>query len=455
MRQNRRDVITKVSRVPALFLSSTLLPLCIGVSTLSFSQDNSEGLKLELRQQQNNGTDKSSSFSYSSTQLTAGVINRDEVPPPLGPPLAQPEAKRFFLTIFLRDALQQAGQQIIDLSNAKLEEVQDLRARLRWAANAKPLECGYECMSPPRMSTTRHRDQPNEKVVSVSASLSFVLDKIQKKIAGVWVPVPSRTIRVNVKFRANCSGWLGGNGHIQIFTKVDQPVIDQEHSVIEDILDFVAMPFNLSRFIDAQVAKHLPRSTSPPPQEPQNSSCESLGLISNYPNEDMWRQDAIVWDPGRRLSLPTNISGESAKVAFTRIKRLKVRPEELSSSGDIVFSFYVNGHPLTYPTAGGLQLAENASVDLNEASVIIPISNEVQTLQLIVSDDVGGAGWTSFDRRHRFGSGTHTIRTHRTVLQSAPDVPGFPDHSRRPQKLDVQEFEVTFQIEFRRSVIRN
>ncbi len=381
--------------------------------------------------------------------LLLKIVGQD-VPPPLGPPETKsPETKQGVLMIILRAALWEAGQEVIDSTNARLGRHSDIRARVSWANGADPTECGYDCVRPPRMSSTKYPDLPNEKFAIVSARLSFFVDNIQKSTPLGWVSVPvSRTIHTNVDIRVYCKGWMANNGQVKAFTQVHRPWIDQDHSLFEDIINIVSMGY-LSNFIDAQVARQL--RTLPAPTGSEFSACNSLGVLSHYPNEDQWQYDRVVWDPGP--SLPGSLA-ENAKVTIKQIKRLQVA-SDVTTADDLSFTFFVNGRALQYPTIGKLYLQENESVELEGMSIVIPISSDNETLQVIVNSNIGAAEWAGFDRDERFGNGIQTIRTSREVVQSFPVRKAKIDNDKPgPVVLNLQEFEITYEVEFRGSVVR-
>lgn len=377
-------------------------------------------------------------------------------PPPLGPPTASEEANGGLLTTFLRIALQDAGQQIIDATNSQLKNHPSIRAKLSWGENAKPLECGYDCMSAPTIGTTNFIDRPNTKRVVHRARLSFRIDNIKRKVGGVWVPATGirRTIHTNVNIYAYCEGWRGTEGTIRIYTKTLPPFLDEDHSLVESILDFILLPLNISNFVDAQIAKQLKSDGGLPAVEPPNGCCNSLGVISNYPNDRRSRFDNIVWD---RLPAKSRFPGgvalqrETAEVRFIRIKRRKTLNSAEAQNDNLRFTFFVNGEVAEYPPVGKVKIAENQTLQLGGDIVLkVPVSKKDPVLQVLVSNNFNAAGWKEYSRQRKYGHGTNMLRTSRKIVGPPLKIPGSgKGASGKPTKVTVNEFELTYTINYR------
>lgn len=372
--------------------------------------------------------------------------------PPLGPPAASDNVDGSLLTTILRVAIQEAGQQMIDETNTQLKNHPNIRARLSWGKNSKPLECGYKCMSAPRMGRTEFVDRPNTRRVEHYVRLSFVVDNIKRKTLGKWVPAAGirRTIHANINIYAYCEGWQGGAGKIRIYTKAEPPFIDESHSLVEEILDFILLPFDISNFVDAQIARQLRSPGGLPVVEAPNGDCNSLGVLSNYPRDDRSRYDNIVWD--RLDAKPTfpgkvTMAGESAEVRFISIKRRKTVNSNNAANEDCRFTFFVNDKVLEYPSVGKVKIAENQTLQFGEKmKLIVPLSKSVPVLQVLFSNDLQAAGWKQYSRKVKYGHGTNTLRTSRKVPSQHSNTPG---SGGKPLKITVNEYELTYTINYR------
>lgn len=377
-------------------------------------------------------------------------------PPPLGPPTASDAANGSLLTTLLRIGLQEAGQQIIDATNSQLKNHPSIRAKLSWEKNAKPLDCGYDCMSAPSLSATKHIDRPNSKRVVHRARLSFRIDNIKRKTGGVWLPAVGirRTIHTNINIYAYCEGWNGTEGTIRIYTKAQPPFIDEDHSIVESILNFILLPLNISNFVDAQIARQLRADGGSLAIEPPNGCCKSIGVLSNYPHDRRSRFDNIVWDrlPAKSpFSGGIALHGESAEVRFISIKRRKTLNSMEAQHDDIRFTFFVNGQVAEYPPVGKVTIAENQTLQLGGEIVLkVPLSKNVPVLQVLVSNNLKAAGWKEYSRKNKYGHGRNTLRTSRKVVGPPLNIPGpGKGGSGKPTKVTVNEFELMYTINYR------
>ncbi len=377
-------------------------------------------------------------------------------PPPLGPLTASAEANGSLLTTFLRIALQEAGQQVIDQTNSQLRNHPSTRAKLSWDKNAKPLECGYDCMSAPSIEATKYIDRPNSKRVVHRGRLSFRIDNIRQKVAGKWVSAVGihRTIHTNVDFLAYCEGWRGTEGTIRIYTKTQPPFIDEAHGIVESILNFVLLPLNISNFVDAQIARQLRADGSLPAVEAPSGCCKSLGVLSNSPNDRRSRFDNIIWDrpPATKpFQGGVALQGESAEVRFISIKRRKTLNSTEAQQDDVRFTFFVNGQVAEYPPgAGKVKIAENQTLQLAGDVVLkIPLSKKDAVLQVLVSNNFKAAGWKQYSRKNQYGHGSNTLRTSRKIVGPPLKIPGSgKGSSGKPTKVTVNEFELTYAISY-------
>lgn len=376
--------------------------------------------------------------------------------PPLGPPAASDNANGGLLTTILRVALQEAGQQIIDDTNTQLKNHPSIRARLSWGKNSQPLECGYKCMSAPKMGRTEFIDRPNNQRVEHYVRLSFKIDNIKRKVLGKWVPAAGirRIIRTNINIYAYCEGWQGGAGKIRIYTKTEPPFIDEAHGLVEEILDFILLPLNISNFIDAEIARQLRSPGGLPAIDAPNGDCNSLGVLANYPRDDRSRYDNIVWDrldskpifPGK-----VTMAGESAEVRFISIKRRKTVNSNTAANEDCRFTFFVNNKVMQYPSVGKVKIAENQTLQFGEKMKLkVPLSKDVPVLQVLFSNNLQAAGWKQYLRKSKYGHGTNTLWTSRKVPAQHTSSPGAGKGSGgKPLKITVNEFELTYTINYR------
>ncbi len=368
--------------------------------------------------------------------------------PPLGPPTASDEANGSLLTTLLRIALQEAGQQAITETNSQLRAHASIRAKLSWEKNAKPLECGYDCISAPRIEVTKHIDQPNAKRAVIHGRLSFRIDDIKNKVGGVWVPAVgvSRTIHTNIDIHTYCEGWRGADGTIRVYTRTQPPFIDESHSIVESILNFVLLPLNISNFVDVQIARQLRAvgaDAGLPAVEPPNGCCRSLGVLSNAPHDRRSRFDSVIWDrpPAKKpFQGGVALQGESALNSME------------AQQDDLRFTFFVNGQAAEYPPqAGKVKIAENQTLQLGGDVVLkVPLAKRYPVLQVLFSNNFKAAGWNEHSRKKQYDHGSNTLQTSRKIVAPPLKISGSTKaSSNKPTKVTVNEFELTYTISYR------
>lgn len=370
-------------------------------------------------------------------------------PPPHGPPPASSESSGSFATIFIRNKIQEAAQDVIDKANSDFNSHPTFRAHLRWENNAKPLECGYNCARPPRMQATNYTDRPNNKHVAFDVRLDFRIENIRHKTAGVWHSLPGvwRTIHTNVKITAFCDGWRFNKGTIRVYLSPGISYIDERHSTIESVLNFLLLPARLTDSINAKIREELNSYTpSGLAFEPNGGSCKSLGMITHYPGD--WRFDSIIWDKIKAAEIISNqnlLSQESVEVRFISIKRLKTFSSGDMQDNPLRFAFFVNDRVVEYPSSGSVRIAEEQTLQLTDGvggdiTIKAPVSAKDEILQVIVSNDRGAAAWTEYSRHRRYGQGTHTLKTNNTISRPPTGNGG------RPNMIKVNDFEITYSI---------
>jgi hypothetical protein len=368
----------------------------------------------------------------------AGSAVAQQGPPPQGPRLlSDPAALDGGLSVnVIRSVLQQQGDEVIESFNGSSDH------QLSWSSGAEPVDCGYECVGPPGISATDHLDQPNQYVATIRGHLDFDIDIDD-------VPF-DRTIRTNVTIDVICSGWRDGSGSVVVVARADPPFIAGDTGLVEDILDFVLLPANLSRAISDGVEAQLPGGSLS--STALGSECDSLGVVSNYESGD-WGYDSVYWQepPDRPFGLlrpGQTLLFEMVTVDLASVARRQTLSTQDAGQG-VYFDIYVNGQFVGVPGNGFIELAPGQSTPLDLAPIVLS-ARDADDLQVILVDSLGGSGWAAFGRDEGYGEGEHTLTTHRTEFRPPPDLPdigGFPG-STKPVPFDVQEFELLFTVDY-------
>jgi len=351
-------------------------------------------------------------------------------PPPVGPPLATAAASSVSL-IVVRTLIQDVTESVMEEFN----RTNDRGDKLSWAAGAQPLVCDYSCMSKPTLSQTLRHHRPNERIVRASGRLVFDVD-INNAPFG-------RRLIVGFEVRTSCEGWEDGRGNIRIAVETRPPIFEEGHDLFEDVLDRVARPFHLelSRTIDASI-RGFPAGTTEVPLPP--SPCRSLAAQTvGSPI-----LDGILYDPPDR-PVPGGpvVPIERATIQFLSITR-HPQPTKVDPDKVLAFDLFVNSEHRGVPISGELILAPGETLVLDDVLVSLP-ADDLAALQVLVVDNLGGAGWAHFTRDEGFPSGGRSVQTHRTEIQprsNLPLVPGAPAGSSKPIRLDIHEFEIAYSV---------
>ena len=385
----------------------------------------------------------------------AAASQGGEPPPPRGAPPAvlESEGHAEYL-IFYRHALEAAGDSVLQSINEKT----DFAAS--WAEGARPLKCGYDCVSPPSMSATVHLDWPNQYFARISAHLKFEVSRFE---------VAHRTIHVPVEVHFYCQNWESGNGQIQIYVVPGRPWADGG-SLLEAALDFILMPLNISRRIDTELRRRLETLSLPGETlTPRDSACRSLGVLSFFA-EDHPQFDAILWDrPEPTRPMFARRMFQPATVTFMSVKRLQTpawASEQVEEDEPVGFFAYVNGQQLEFPVTipvGELDLNTNETATLEEAAISFArpgAGKTFETLQVIIVSSTGSVAWAEFGSNENFGAGLHILTTRRWGLvdelplgdsfRGIDPMPRRPDRGKRSAEwLSFPDYEITYRIRFR------
>ncbi|MBX3252352.1 MAG: hypothetical protein KF901_34580 [Myxococcales bacterium] len=319
------------------------------------------------------------------------------------------------------------------------------QGKVRWAAGAKPTECGNTCWGRPTASQDQHRDRPNTRYASFSGHLEFELD----------TPGPNRKVRLPYETVFRCVRSPGSrDGEIDGNVVFGTPVIG-DPSFWEGAINFFVGPVNWSRRVDAGIRKQLKQGGSIP--LPGLGRCSSIGALA--PRDAPPKFDAIQYDVPSSSGPASSIKGaaaqsvaaigKSATVRFTRITRKPVFGYEPPVDAG-TFRVWLNGIDVGLLTTPALPPG-GGSAPLNVCKTLDMASHD--RLQLIFANSQGGAAWSQFGPPERFGAGSgRTLLTGRSVV--VPGKSGIPDTltgkppTSKPQSIFIREFELAYTIEY-------
>ena len=367
-------------------------------------------------------------------QTVAATLPHDP-PPALGPPVAPPNAPVSILVDGLRQTLENEASSFIEEHNATSPH------KLSWASGAKPTECGYDCIGSPLIIPSQNFDRPNERFVKIFGHLAFNVDIDNNPF--------SRRIITPIILRLACDGWQNGSGVVTLTPLVGQPFVADDKGPFEQVLDFLLMPLQLSNSIDAGVKAELSSVNADGSVTPY--TCNSLGVDAHFDTGSFF-DDRIVWEEPQSGGIGRpSLQWEYATVRIESIKR-NPTVSFVDPSAGVSFEFFVNGQWLHFPSTGEVTIAPGETQIVDNVRVSLPL-DELESLQVIARDSLGGAGWSQFVENDNFGDGEHALLTHRTELLSQNAIPG-GNHlppgdgpsSNKPLPFDIHEFEIQYSI---------
>jgi hypothetical protein len=151
-----------------------------------------------------------------------------------------------------------------------------------------PFTCGYQCEDIPAMLFTQYTNNPNDWYANWWGNLHFVAHAYGVK----------RDIYVTVPYQLFCKGWQNAGGGTMAGYRQATEIVVEGSGYLEEILDFLLGPVNLTRWIDEQFAIAVSGAggTRTTINLGTNTRCSSLGTINHYPTDDLAVSDSVHWD---------------------------------------------------------------------------------------------------------------------------------------------------------------
>ncbi len=307
------------------------------------------------------------------------------------------------------------------------------QGKYSWAGGARPTECGRDCLGAPFMSQTQSAIRPNARFAMVYGHLTFHVDTVG--------PL-SRDVTYFLEIDVTCDVPAGGrNGIANVTTHVDGPVAD-DPGFLESILNFLALPLEVSQRITDGINKGYGTSTS---SGPNQGPCRSIGAYASDPTN--FKLDEFIWDlplpkhPNLTATSDATAIKPTATLYFDRILRNHTI-ESNPSTAPLNFTLYINGVPAHIPPNGSISLPPSGGSSDQRYCRTIPMDG-VDSLQILFVDSLGGAVWSQFSPAQNFGSGgSHKMTTGRTYLR-----PGLHPGD-KPISYVAREFELDYGVDY-------
>lgn len=330
---------------------------------------------------------------------------------------------------------------------------------IRWASGARPLQCNG-CVGRPFMTAENNQAAPNLRRAMLYGRLKFV------STTG-----PNRTITYPLEAYFTCRAKNGAReGKLALDIKFSPPVVG-DPGFWESVASFFTARA-LSDFIDAKIKENLqdiPSLQNVPLGAGEKLPCLSLGVERGQdPRFDVVKFDLPASSAGPAgskgvlsvtgpIKSVTGALKDMATVRLLSVKRLPLPPlvaPEHARPGDPTagqFTLYVNGVIAKLPPTGLALPPEGGVAPLNFCKTVDMPGRK--TLQVLFTNDLGGAVWSQFERGANLGAGiVRKMTTGRSIVAPALSGPPNPVTGKptvgKPRTVVLREFELTYDIAF-------
>jgi len=298
----------------------------------------------------------------------------------------------------------------------------------------------------PWMYATQYSDRPNQNVALTTYSLTYNVSGIFGCSGGVCVDYPfSRTLGQSIDIYTSCQNYWTATGVLTQTTVISAPVLDTDHSLLEDTIGGILFNNVIPNFVDSEIRAALGGASGTisgpiPSLATGTIACNRLGVFT-FPGDP--KSDAITFDfirPRVLLAAAPQIT-----VQVTQVRRLPLH--------------YLDGSPIYYPTesprlelyAGHSklvvslpQMVENQTFFVGSGGTVsIPAPSDQLVLVANMRDDTHNtldSTYAVFDKTSNFGNGTQLITSPKVYFMLDPRI------SRKPIIMYGKGYEITLRI---------
>ena len=299
----------------------------------------------------------------------------------------------------------------------------------------------------PSMYSTQYTNRPNQNIVHISYYITYAITDIYSH--GISYPF-SRTAGQSIDIQISCEGWYPwyqGQGELTLTSIVSAPVLDTDHSVLEDTLGGILWQNVIPQYVDREITAKLTRFGKGTRRRPLGFSCNTLGTKAFL---DSPRFDHVLWDFLQpRFPALGGLQPQLA-VRVTQVRRLPVR--DLSNNP----VYYALETPRLELYAGYNHLVIDLP-QMQEGQVYVPNANAVVSSpipptnaqyagRLVIianmmqlAQNIEDSAFVAFDRATDFGAGTRILNTPKLWWYRSM-------FSRKPIFVRSNGYELTLQI---------
>lgn len=169
----------------------------------------------------------------------------------------------------------------------------------------------------PAMISTSNFDRPNEFAASTPYMLNYKVTGMQAKVAGQWISYPfERNLFQSLSVQTTCDGWYQGRGALRHLARANPPVLDTDHSFLEEALSYLLVN-RIPSYIDTQIKARLANLPVIAAEVPSGNACSTLGVHTRAMG---FPYDTIEYDVFPVISTPGFTS--NITVTVLQVKRL-------------------------------------------------------------------------------------------------------------------------------------
>ena len=300
----------------------------------------------------------------------------------------------------------------------------------------------------PSLQSTPYHNRPNQNIVDIAYHITYDITDIYAH--GISYPF-SRKAGQSIHVQISCEGWYPwyqGRGELMLTSIVAAPVLDTDHSVIEDTLGGILWQNVIPQYVDREISAKLGRFRKGTSRRSLGFACNTLGTKGFL---DAPQFDHVLWDLVQPRFPALGGLRPQLAVRVTQIRRLPVR--DLSNNQ----VYYPIETPRLELYAGYRPLVIDLP-PMQEGQIFVPGPNAVVSspipptnaqfagrfviianMQLPAQYMFDDTGFISFDKTTDFGVGTRILNTPKLWWYRLPP-------SRHPVFVRSNGYELTLQI---------
>ena len=300
----------------------------------------------------------------------------------------------------------------------------------------------------PWMYSTQYTNRPNQHVVQISYYITYEITDIYWN--GISYPF-SRTAGQSIDIQISCEGWYpwySGQGQLTLTSTVAAPVLDTDHSIIEDTLGGILWQNVIPQYVDSNITAKLTKFGKGTRRRSLGQACNTLGTKAIYDSPQL---DHVLWDLVQpQFPVFGGAFQPQLSVRVAQVRRLTARD---TSGGTLYYPVetprlelhvgFANRIVIDLPqmTEGQVYVPGATAV----ASMPVPPTNAQFAGKLVLVANmqhgysIEDSAFIAYDKAANFGAGTRVLNTPKLWWYRSPFY-------RKPILMRSNGYEVTLHI---------